>query len=124
MNLYYYSLVEQPAAVSLIPSRAGPLYAGTSYGITYFVSIDRTAVDIPVQADIQFIPINTAYSSGDLMQVNTTTFAKNIIYDVLTTTMYKVIPTSIIIIFPASPNFFVYSSHPFIKLISLRQMIY
>ena len=100
--------------MSLIPSRPGPLYAGTHYKITYFVSIDRTAVDIPVQADIQFLPSNTAYSSGDLMQVNTTTFAKSIIYGVLSTS-YRVIPTSISVIMPATPNSFVYSSIPLLN---------
>lgn len=106
-----------PESIIFVPSRSGTLYIGTSYRVTCFVTVDRTAVDTDVRTDITVIPsISPRISSGDLLQLNHTTFSRNITFSVLTNFVHdRIVPTVLVSLSPVLASEFVLGSGRVIK---------
>lgn len=92
-------------SITLVRDRDRTLYAGTSYNITCFYTMDTSAVDTEVQANILVVvqPISKNVTSGNLQQLNGTTFSKNITFIVLTNKT-RVIPVVIATLSPATSS--------------------
>ena len=89
-------------SITLVRDKNRTLYAGTSYNIMCFYTMDTSAVDTEVEANI-LVPPSPRVISGNLQQLNGTTFMKNITFTVLTTRT-RAIPVIIATLLPANSS--------------------